>query len=385
VHTPFLLAAVSLSLVSCFAMIGSSPARAAQVVYLASPAPNGKGGIFVARLDAQTGKLGELTRAADAPSSFMAMHPNGKLLYSVGQVQGQPAGVVRAFAIDGATRMLTLLGEESSAGRGPCHLAVDPSGKSLIAVNYGGGSFCVLPIDSDGKLRPASATVQHEGKGPHPKRQAEPHPHSINFAPGDGKVALIADLGTDKIMLYDLDAAAGTVKPHDPPHASAPAGAGPRHLDFSPDGRFAYVSDEMTDAVTAYAWDAAEGSLAEVQTISSLPDGYPAADADKNTTSEVQVHPSGKFVYVANRGHNSIAAFAVDPASGKLTAKERTPVEGKVPRHFGIDPNGKWMLVANQASNNVTVFAIDATTGALTYTGTSVEIAQPMCVLFAQD
>ncbi|MEO6436301.1 MAG: lactonase family protein [Tepidisphaeraceae bacterium] len=372
-----LVSVSALLLIGC-AMLGSASAMAQQTVYIASPAGEGTGGIFVATLDLRSGKITGLTRAAEEPGSFIAMHPGGKFMYSVGAAAGKADGVIRAFAIDPQTRKLTLLNEQSTGGRGPCHLAIDPSGKCVIAVNYSGGNFSALSIDTDGKLRPATATIQHEGSGPNPKRQGEPHPHSVNFSP-DGKLALIADLGLDQIKVYAVDTSAATVTPHDPPDAPAPAGAGPRHLDFSPDGKFAYVSDEMTSAVTAYAWDGAKGMLTEIQTISTLPDGYEAAA--KNTTSEVQAHPSGKFVYVANRGHDTIAAYRTSD-NGKLTPIGHTPVQGKEPRHFAIDPSGRWLLIANQSTHNVAVLAIEPNTGGLTDAHASVDLQQPMCVLF---
>ena len=355
---------------------------AQQIVYIASPAGDGKGGIFIATLDTQAGGLSDLRKVAEETGSFLALHPNGRFLYSVGGAAGKPHGLVRAYAIDAASRGLTLLNEQSSGGGGPCHLAVDPSGKCLIAVNYGGGNFSSLPIDADGRLRAPAATVQHEGKGPNPKRQGEPHPHSVNFSP-DGKIALIADLGIDRIKLYDVDAAAATVKPHDPADAPTPPGAGPRHLAFSPDGKFAYVSGEMTSTVIAYSWDGKRGALTEIQSVSSLPGDY--AQADENTTSEVAVHPSGTFVYVANRGHDSIAAFEV-AAGGKLSLSWIVPTLGKVPRHFAVDPSGRWMLIANQDSDNVTIYGLDPASGKF---GLPVEppldLEQPMCVLFARE
>lgn len=371
-------------LAAVFALVttGWSTTMAQQIVYIASPAGEGGGGIFIARLDADTGALSNPEKVATEPGSFLALHPNGKTLYSVGGTRGKPHGVVRAYSIDSASRKLTLLNEQSSGGGGPCHLAVDPSGKCLIAVNYGEGNFSALPIDADGRLRPATATVQHEGKGPNPSRQGEPHPHSVNFS-SDGKIALIADLGIDRIKLYDVDAAAATVKPHDPADAPAPPGAGPRHMAFSPDGKFAYVSGEMTSTVIAYAWDGKRGALTEIQSVSSIPDDY--AEADKNTTSEIAVHPSGKCVYVANRGHDSIAAFEV-AGDGKLSFKWIVPTLGKVPRHFAVDPSGKWMLIANQGSDNVTIFGLDPASGQF---GLPVEPAldlkQPMCVLFLRE
>ena len=345
-------------------------ARAAQIpVYLASPSKDG-GGVYLARLDTETGKLSEAARVADARVSFLALHPSKNFVYGVGDDK------VSGFARDPQSNELTPLNQQPSGGRGPCHVSVDPTGKTALMVNYGGGTVSAAPIRDDGSLAAPAAPIQHTGTGPNPKRQKQAHPHSINLDPS-GKLALVADLGIDQIKLYRLDAATGELKPADPPHIQTPPGGGPRHLDFHPSGKFLYVNNEMGNSVTVFAY-AGDGKATEVQTIPTLTREPTEAD----TTSEIQVHPSGRFLYVANRGPDEIAAFAIDESTGKLTVIGHTPCGGKVPRHFAIDPSGKWLLVANQNGDNVAVLKIDEKTGALSETGSSVKLEQPMCVLF---
>ncbi len=358
--------AVILVLWSC--MMNSSVA-ATIPVYLASPSKD-QGGIFLAQLDTETGKLSTPTRLADAKSSFLALHPSKKNLYAVG------ADTIHAFAVDTAAGKLTPLNEQPSGGRGPCYVSINPAGTHAFIANYSGGTASVVPIKSDGSLDKPSAVVTHTGSGPNPKRQKEPHPHSINLDPS-GKLALVADLGLDQIKLYAFDESNGTLTAANPPFIQTPAGGGPRHLDFHPNGKFLYVDNEMGCSVTAFEY-LGNGTTKEIQTISTLI--RPATEAD--TTSEVQVHPGGKFLYVANRGADEIASFAIDGSTGKLTVIGHTPAEGKVPRHFAIDPGGRWLLVANQGEDNVVVLKIDPATGAPSSSGNAVQLKQPMCVLF---
>jgi 6-phosphogluconolactonase len=235
----------------------------------------------------------------------------------------------------------------------------------------------VIPIGEDGTLREPSAFIQHTGSGPNPKRQDKPHAHSFNVSPDD-RYAFAADLGLDKVMIYSFDAATGTLAPHDPPFATVPPGGGPRHFAFHPNTRFAYVINEMGNSVTAYAYDADKGALSEIHTVPTLPEGF----TGNNTTAEVQVHPSGKFLYGSNRGHDSIAVFAIDERTGKLTAKGQTPSGGKTPRNFGIDPAGKFLIAAHQNTDNLVVFKIEPETGALSPTGATAEVGSPVCVKF---
>jgi 6-phosphogluconolactonase len=340
-------------------------------------------GIYVSTLDLATGALSAPELAAETPSpSFLAIRPDGRFLYAANEVrtfQGKESGAVSAFAIDRASGKLTAINQESSVGSGPAHLVVDASGRNVLVANYGGGSVAVLPIDAEGRLKPSSAFVQHTGSSLNPRRQKEPHAHSINVDPAN-KFAYAADLGIDKVMIYRFDAAKGTLAAADPPSAAVRPGAGPRHFAFHPKGRFAYVINELTLTVTAFAHDAATGALKEVETVSTLPPGE--APREGLSTAEVQVHPSGRFLYGSNRGHDSLVVFAIDPSSGRLTYVEHEPTQGSTPRNFGIDPSGRYLLAANQRSDSVVVFSIDQTSGKLAPTGHTVQVGTPVCVKF---
>jgi len=340
----------------------------------------GSKGIYVASLDAATGELGAPKLAAESTSpAFVALHPKGGFLYAVNEVgnfQGERAGAVSAFKVDPATGALTLLNQQSSGGPGPCHVSVDPSGRCVLVANYGGGSVAALPIQADGSLGKAVSFVQHAGSSVNKQRQEAPHAHSIT-PDARGRFAYAADLGLDQVLVYRLDAAAAKLAPADPPFARTAPGSGPRHFDLHPRGRFAFVCGEMTSTVTAFRVDGRTGALTEVNTLSTIPAPTPG-----NSTAELRVHPTGRFVYVSNRGHNSIAIFRVDETTGALTAAGHQPTGGSTPRNFGIDPTGRFLLAANQASNTVVVFRIDAETGALNPTGGKIDVPMPVCVRF---
>ncbi|ODU01220.1 MAG: 6-phosphogluconolactonase [Planctomycetes bacterium SCN 63-9] len=339
----------------------------------------GSEGIYLLELDPATGALESKGLAGKIVSpSFLAIHPSRKFLYSVnevGEFGGKPSGAVTAFAIDEANGSLKQLNQQATVGTGPCHLTVDATGKNLLVANYGSGSVAVLPIAEDGSLRPASSFIQHAGKGANPSRQEGPHAHSINLDAAN-RFAFAADLGLDKVLIYAFDAAKGTIAPNASPFAKVAPGAGPRHFAFHPGGKLAYVINEMGSTVTAFSYDPAAGSLTEIQTISTLPADFKG----QNDTAEIQVHPSGKFVYGSNRGHDSIAVFAVDEKTGKLEFVEARSTEGKVPRNFAIDPTGAFLLAENQDSDTVVVFRIDPATGKLTPTGTKVSVPMPVCI-----
>ena len=362
--------------------MNAAPTVAPMRVYFGTYTGPKSKGIYVSRFDPATGRLGPAELAAETASpSFLAVHPNGRYLYAVGETGnfgGKRGGSVAAFRIDGQTDRLTLLNQQSSGGAGPCHLALDKTGKCILAANYGSGSIAALPILADGRLAEAGTIIQHAGSSVNPQRQAGPHAHFITADPGN-RFALACDLGLDKVLVYTLDPALGGLKPNDPPSASVQPGSGPRHLAFSPDGRFVYVINEMGMTLTAFAYDAKHGSLKELQTVSTLPK---PVDGTKSC-AEIQMHPSGRFVYGSNRGHDSIVIYAVDPASGKLTWVDCQPSGGKTPRHFVIDPAGRWLLAENQDSNSIVLFALDAKTGRLSPTGQTVEVGSPVCAVFA--
>jgi 6-phosphogluconolactonase len=361
----------------------SNRSGAAVLAYFGTYAGAKSKGIYVSRLDLATGKLTdpELAVATTNPS-FLAVHPSHRLLYAVGETEnfgGKNAGAVSAFSIDLTTGKLTLLNQQPSGGAGPCHLVVDKTGKNVLVANYSGGSVAVLPIGTDGKLGEATAFIQHAGSSANPQRQKEPHAHSINLDAAN-RFAFVADLGLDKVLVYKFDANKGTLVPNDPPFAMVNPGAGPRHFAIHPSQRFAYVINEMQCTVTAFNYDARRGKLNELQTISTLPVGVSVRP--EFSTAEVQVHPSGKFLYGSNRGHDSIAVFAIDEKDGHLTLSENQPTQGNTPRNFGIDPTGTYLLAANQDSDNVVAFRIDSRTGRLIPTGQSIEVGAPVCVKF---
>ncbi len=338
-------------------------------------------GIYRFDLDLATGKTGKVELAGQTLSpSFLAIHPDGRHLYAaneVGNFGGKKVGSVSAFVIDPKTGSLTLLNQESSGGAAPCHIILDKQGKHALVANYTGGSVCILPIGADGKLGPATAFVQHRGKGINPRRQEAPHAHSINLDAAN-RFAFVADLGLDKVLVYRYDAAKGTLTPNDPPAADVKAGAGPRHFAFHPTGKFAYVINELDSTVTPFRYDAQRGVLTPGQSVSTLPRGFKG----NTSTAEVVVHPSGKFVYGSNRGHDSIAIFTVNEQTGALTSAGHQGQGIRTPRNFVIDPTGAYLLVANQDGDSVIVFRVDPMTGALTPTGGRAEVPTPVCLRF---
>lgn len=379
----------SWSLASCcfaFAALLSAPAWAAdapkagkQWLYVGTYTGKASKGIYRFTFDPATGTLSDKALAAETVNpSYLAIRPDHRFLYAVGETGGgKKGGAVHAFAIDQTTGKLTKLNTETSGGGGPCYIATDKAGKHVLVANYGGGSASVLPIDDDGKLGTATAFQQHKGTGADPGRQEAPHAHSINLDPAN-RFAFVADLGLDKVLIYRYDTAKGTLKKNDPPSASVAAGAGPRHLDFSPDGRNAYVINELNSTMTAFAYDAEGGKLKELEAVSTLPKGFKG----KSYCADVHVHPSGKFVYGSNRGHDSIVVYARDVKSGRITPVQYQDAGIKTPRNFVIDPTGKFLLVGNQGSDSIVVFRIDADTGKLEATEGKVSVGAPVCLKF---
>jgi 6-phosphogluconolactonase len=341
--------------------------------------------VYVSRLDLASGSLSTPELAAETPSpSFLAVHPTRALLYAVNEVStfgGKPAGSVSAFSIDRQTGRLTALNQQSSGGGGPAHLSVDRAGRHVLVANYGGGSVTVLPIDERGALGAASAFVQHTGSSVNPQRQKGPHAHAINVDPAD-RFVYVPDLGLDKVLIYRYDPAKGSLVAGDPPFAAVPPGSGPRHIAIHPEGRYAYVINEILCTITAFARDPSRGGMTELQSVSSLPAGVTVESG--YSTAEILVHPSGKFLYGSNRGHDSLSVFSIDPKTGRLTFVENEPTQGSTPRGFGIDPSGAFLIVGNQRSDSVVVFRIEAKTGALTAMGRPIEVGSPVSVEFVK-
>ena len=344
-------------------------------------------GIYLFRLQTENLEVSQnitlvpLGLAVETPNpSFIDLDVRRRLLFAVNEIDefdDRPTGAVSAFSIDRTSGTLTLLNQRPSMGTGPCHLVLDKGNRNVLVANYGSGSVAVLPVGSDGRLGAATAAVQHSGKSIHPDRQKGPHAHCMTLDPAN-RFAFACDLGLDKVLSYRFDARQGKLTPNDPAFVSTRPGAGPRHMIFRPDGRFAYVVNELSSTVTAYAYDSNTGGLKDAQTVTTLPEYFDGA----NTGAEVGVHPSGRYLYVSNRGHNSVVLFAIDPQRGTLTYIEEQGTGGSTPRHFGIEPSAKHLAIANQDSNTVLVCRIDAGNGRLKPSGVFASVPSPVCVKF---
>lgn len=335
-------------------------------------------GIYSCIFDAATGRLSEPQLAiATVNPSFMVTHPSGQYLYAVNEVHegsGRGQGYVSAFRIN-ADGQLSSINRQPSHGGTPCHCIIDATGRFLLIANYTGGTIAVFPIAADGSLGEATSVVEHQGHSIDPQRQRQPHAHSIQLS-SDNRYGYAADLGIDQIRIYRFDEQAGTLTPASPAFAAITPGGGPRHFSFHPSGRFAYTNHELTAVVTALSRDPETGALTPLQNLSTLP-----ADFDgRKSTAECLVHPSGRFLYVSNRGHDSIASYAIDQNTGQLSLLAITHTLGQEPRNFTIDPSGRWLIAANQNSDTLVVFALDPESGALTPTDQAVAVGRPVCV-----
>ncbi len=334
-------------------------------------------GIYVASYAPDTGKLTPIGLAAPSISpSFLAAHPNGKTLYAVNESRRYAgngnSGSVSAFTINHATGTLTLLNIVPSLGADPCHLTTDHTGRWLFVANYSGGSIAVFPIKEDGSLGESSQLVQHTAfTATDPVRQEAAHAHSVYISP-DNKLLYVSDLGADKIVMYNFNATSGKLSPNK--EVMLMQGSGPRHIAFPRDGRFFYSFNELTATITTFS-----SNLNELQTITTLPKDFKG----EKSGAEIEIDPTGRFLYASNRGHNSIAIFSIDAEQGRLTPAGFASTQGKTPRAFAIDPAGTHLIVANQDSQNLVTLKIDPDTGALT-DPTSLEVFEPVSVLFVR-
>jgi len=376
-----IIAAFVSLLVPCPAFAQKHSSKNSYLIYIGTYTGPASKGIYAYRFDARTGQTTPLGLVAEtANPSFLAVDPSRRFLYAVNEIsdyQGEKSGGVSAFAIDLKSGKLAFLNEVSSHGAGPCYVSLDKTGKYVMVANYDSGSVAVFPMLPDGELGEASAVIQHTGNGPDPKRQEGPHAHEIEASP-DNQFALAADLGLDEVLVYHFDPAKGTLSANDPPFAKVAPGAGPRHFVFHPSTKFVYVIDEIASTVTAFSYNAAKGTLSQVGGVSTLPEGFKG----ENDTAEIHISADGKFLYGSNRGHNSIAIFALDLATGKPKFVEAVPTGGKTPRNFEIAPDGDYLFAANQDSNNVVVFKVDKKTGHLTPTGQVLEAPSPVSLRF---
>jgi 6-phosphogluconolactonase len=340
-------------------------------------------GVHLVRMDARSGAL-RLDGSFDAGAnpSFLAIHPNRRVLYAANETEqflGRASGAVSAFAIAGDTGSLTRINEQASGGGAPCYVSVDRDGRALLVANYVGGSVALLPIRSDGSLAAVTHLVQHVGSGPNAQRQEAPHAHCI-VPDASNRFAVAADLGIDRVLVYRLDGEGGSLRHVDGADAIMRPGAGPRHVALHPALPLLFVANELNSTVTTLGFDRASGRLSPLGTRSTLPAGWSGA----NYPADIHVAPSGRTVYVSNRGHNSLAVFSVAQPTGALTLEQVISTEGDWPRNFSLDPTGRWLLVANQRSGSIVVFARDQQSGRLSPTSQRLALASPVCLRFAR-
>jgi 6-phosphogluconolactonase len=312
--------------------------------------------------------------------SYLAFDPPGRFLYAVNELkefEGAATGAVSAFAVEPESGELRFLNRQPSHGTDPCHLTVHQTGRYALVANFMSGSVCVLPVREDGSLGEATDVVQHQGSSVDPVRQAGPHAHAVTLD-DSGRYAFVPDLGLDKLMVYTFDAKRGKLAPHDEPWAAVAAGAGPRQLAMHPGGGYAYLINELNSTMTAFRYDRDRGTLREIQTLSTLPEEFKGA----STCAEVQLSPSGQFLYGSNRGHDSIVIYAVNQQDGRLTCLGHRSTQGKTPRHFAVSPAGEFLLAANQDTDSVVIFRLDPASGDLMTTGQTVDAPTPVCVVF---
>ena len=373
-----------LSVLSLVVPLAAQSGAAGTLVFIGTYASPASKGIYVSRLDPSTGALSTPALAAEIRSpSFLAASPDGRFLYAVSEVDGvagTPGGAVAAYAIDKAAGTLKPLNTQSTVGGGPAHVSV--AGRTVFAANYGGGSVAAYPTEADGTLKPAATFVQHKGSSVDPNRQKAPHAHAVTPDPS-GRFLYVPDLGLDQVLIYRIDGATGTIAPATPPFAAiTPAGSGPRHIAIARDGRHAYVIHEMVCTIGVFDRNATTGALTATQTISTLPTGQTVAPGF--STAEVLLHPSGKFLYGSNRGHDTVVVYGVDASTGKLTLLQHVPSGGKAPRAFNIDPTGTFLIVGNQNSDTVGTFRIDPAKGTLTATGHTASLGKPVSFEFVR-
>lgn len=359
---------------------GKSSVPKALTLVVGSYTDRGGQGIYLCSVESGSGEIRLKSVTADvANPSFFAI-PGRRFLYAVSETSSEDrtgGGYVCALRFDERVSKIDFLNKQSSEGGNPCHLTVDRGGKYVLVSNYSSGSLAVLPIQNDGSLGSPTQVVQHFGSGTDPIRQKLPHPHSVVFDER-GSHAFVPDLGMDKIVLYEYDRLLGKLNAMASQSVGVAPGAGPRHMDFHPSGRSAYVVNELDSTVAAFRFDSRHGTLHPTKTISTLPPSY----SEKNLCGDIHVHPSGKFLYCSNRGHDSIVVFEVDSSGETLTILQYQPAGGKTPRNFAIDPQGKLLVVANQDSGTLVSFSINKKTGELTPTGHVLEIPVPVCPQF---
>ncbi|MCU0706809.1 MAG: lactonase family protein [Pirellula sp.] len=366
-------------------MAGSTPVSEAQVFWIGGYGP----GIYASRLQAN-GSMDKPQLVAEQPNpSFFALHPTLDVLYVVtetGRNDAKQSAALAAYRFDrkaydqGQSPALERLSLEKVNGDVPCHVAIDREGQWAVVSNYTSGSVSLFPIRADGVLQPESHTVQHQGTGPNAARQKEPHAHCAAFDPTN-RFVLVADLGIDRVMIYQIDSNTKKLVPGPQAYLEMPPGSGPRHIAFHPSGAFFFVINELAMTMSAATWNSETGQAEIVNTESTIPEGKAVPGG---STAEVLVHPSGRFVYGSNRGPNTIALFTIDPKTGRIRRIENFDTLGKIPRNFRIAPQGTFLIAENQESDSIYSFRIDTGTGFLKPTGFSISTPKPACIKFME-
>jgi 6-phosphogluconolactonase len=365
--------------------------------YVHHSKPYGRGesqskGIYVARLNSETGKLGPAELAAEMINpSFLTVSPNHKFLYAVSEDPlslGPPldhSSYVSAFAIDPATGKLRLLNTVPASGTSTCFISMDKTGKYVLMANFGSGSVSVVRVKEDGSLGELTGFIQDVGRSVDPGIQFEPHTHSVVVSP-DNRYAIVSDLGLDKVLIFRFDADTGKLSPPDPPFATVYPGGGPRHFTFDPAGKYGYQLSEMSGIVDVYRWAPAQGTLTPIQRAFTTPHDF----FGSSHSAEIEIHPNGRFLYESNRrtysetqrAPDTIGVYAIDPNDGTLAPVQESLTGGVMPRSFALDPTGKFLLAANELSNNIVVFAIDQNNGKISKTGEEIQVDTPVCLKF---
>jgi 6-phosphogluconolactonase len=360
------------------AALAPTPA-AERLVYIGTYTGESSKGIYAFRFDDGSGALTPIGLVAETPSpSFLTASADHRFVFAVNELQsfgGASSGSVTSFAVDPATAKLTEISVQPSRGAGPCHLTLDRTGRYLAVANYGCGNFALFPVGGDGRLQPATVVVAGEQPQPAPSRPVTRLGHAVGFDAGN-RFLVAADKGLDRMLVYRFDASTGSLSPNQPPSAALPPGSGPRHFVFHPHAAWLFTISEQAATITTFAWDTKTGGLTAAGSVPTRPAGMTGG-----STAEIAVHPSGRFVYGSNRGHDSIAVFAVG-ADGALKLVEVQPTRGQTPRNFALDPTGRWLIAANQRSNTLAVFSVDQKTGALSPVGPLTSVGSPVCILF---
>lgn len=345
-------------------------------LFVGSYTQNSDKGIYVYRFNSSDGSLTPVSSIeGGVDPSYLAISPDHKYVYATNEYRysEENGGEVSAFSFDKEKGSLSFINKVSSHGNSPCYISLDKSGQFAFVANYSGGSFAMLPINNDGSLGEANMSIKHEGRGPG-NRQRGPHVHCAIPTP-DYISLIVADLGTDRLSQYTIDADGGRIQENETAIYKAEPGAGPRHLTFHPNGEYAYLVNELNGTVVAFSYQS--GRLNSLQTISTLPDGYDGAVSG----ADIHVSPDGKYLYATNRGDlNNLVIYSIDQQSGLLSVVGSESSGGVHPRNFTIDPSGNYLLIANQDSNNIVVFKRNKETGGVSPTGTEIELSQPVCL-----